>query len=360
MKSQEKKYRIERYDLATDNSLMPWSAADEYLLQSVHGLRTKSKHLCIYNDRFGFLTCHLHAFNPTVILTHISQKKAIQNNLLENNIPLANFTNPLSTLDNKMDIAFVKIPKSLVLFQLFLEQITNNSTNNISVVCAFMTRHFSPNLLQIAQDYFEKVEQTKALKKARLLILSHKKESTKREMITSIDYNNQTYKQYPGVFSAEHIDYATQFFLEHLELAKTDHNILDLAAGNGIIGNEIYKQKPDAEIHLMDDSYLAVCSAALNIQGQNIHHHYNNELSIFEDATFDLIVTNPPFHFEYETNIQITFELFKGCFRCLKDGGKLQLVANKHLNYKVFLEVLFSAVQIVAENKKFIIYKCIK
>ncbi|MBL4708340.1 MAG: methyltransferase, partial [Flavobacteriales bacterium] len=50
---------------------------------------------------------------------------------------------------------------------------------------------------------------------------------------------NEGYKQYWGVFSAKHIDYATQYFLEHIKLNPTDNSILDLASGNGVIGNEI-------------------------------------------------------------------------------------------------------------------------
>ncbi len=358
--TQEEKYNIERHDLSIDRSLRAWSAADEYLLQAFIALEKKPDHFGIYNDRFGFLGCHLHEFNPTVILSQKSQEKAILANSKAHNIPLPNFSNPLSPLENKLDFALIKMPKSLALFQLFLEQIVHNSTENISVTCAFMTRHFSPKILQIAQEYFEVVEQSKALKKARLLVLTKKKNTVKKEMIVPINYKDQVYKQYWGVFSAEHIDYATQFFLEHLEIKETDHHILDLAAGNGIIANEIFKKLPGAEIHVMDDAYLAVASAKLNIQGENIHHHFNNNLSIFDDDTFDLIVTNPPFHFEYEINIQITLQLFKACFRCLKAGGSLQLVANKHLNYKVHLERLFSSVQHIAENRKFVVYKCVK
>ncbi len=360
MNIQGEKYNIERYDLSEDKSLRSWSAADEYLLQRFNALETKPNHLGIYNDRFGFLGCYLHSITSTVILTHKSQEKAIYSNLKENNITFPNFSNPLSSLDYKIDLALVKIPKSLGLFQLFLEQITHNSTNDVTVYCAFMTRNFSPKLLKIAQEYFEVVEQSRALKKARVLLLNKKKKTIKREIITSLSYKNQEYKQYLGVFSAEHIDYATHFFLDHIEIQKTDKCVLDLASGNGIIGNEIFKQLPDAEIHLMDDSYLAVSSAELNIQGKNIHHHFNNELSTFDNHTFDLIVTNPPFHFEYEINIQVALELFRGCFRCLKEGGNLQIVANKHLNYKVHLETLFMSVQVIAEEKKYIIYKCVK
>jgi len=360
MDSQQKKYNIERHDLSKDRSLRPWSAADEYLLQTFQELDTKPTQLGIYNDRFGFLACHLHSFNPTIVLTHKSQEKAINANLAANHLPLGNFTDPLSSFDNQLDVALVKIPKSLGLFQFFLEQIAHNSTNDVTVVCAFMTRHFSPKLLEIAQEYFEVTEQSKALKKARLLVLSQKKKTAKKEIIDSLNYNGQEYKQYPGVFSSEHIDYATQFLLEHLEIKETDQKVLDLGAGNGVIGNEIRKQLPKAEIHLMDDAHLAVASAKLNIQGDQVHHHLNNDLSIFDEGSFDLIVTNPPFHFEYEINVQVTLSLFKECFRRLKKGGSLQIVGNAHLNYKVHLQRLFSSVQVVAEGKKFVVYKCVK
>ncbi|MBN2835177.1 MAG: methyltransferase [Candidatus Delongbacteria bacterium] len=360
MNIQDKTYYINRYDLSEDKSLQAWSAADEFLLQAFKEMENHSSHTGIYNDRFGFLACHLHSFSPTIIITNKSQEKAIVSNLEANELPTAKFTNPLSVLENKIDFALVKIPKSLGLFQLFLEHITQNSTDDVQVICSFMTRYFTPNLLQIAEEYFEVVEQSKAKKKARLMILSKKREIVKRKIVTSIEYKDSVYKQYLGVFSSDHIDYATQFFLDHIELKKTDQRILDLASGNGVIGNEIFKQLPDAEIHLMDDSYLAVESAKLNIDGDMIHHHFNNDLSIFSDDTFDLIVTNPPFHFEYEINIQVPLQLFVECYRCLKEGGSLQIVANKHLNYRIHLEKYFKTVQVLAEANKFIVYKCIK
>lgn len=353
-------YPIKRYDLSEDKSLRGWNAADEYLVKTFVSEKHKPKHLCIYNDRFGFLSCHLHSYKPLVILTQKSQEKAIQTNCSAHNLSPLPFSNPLSPIEDQLDFVVMKIPKSLDLFQLFLEHIAANSSTEITVLCGFMTRHFTPKLLEIAQTYFHSVEQSRALKKSRLLILTKKKEATKREKLTSINYNNQAYLQYGGVFSAGHIDYATQFFLTHFEIKNTDKRILDLASGNGIIGNEIFKQLPDSEIHLIDDSYLAVSSAKLNITGEKVHHHFNNTLSIFDAEYFDLIVSNPPFHFEYEINIQVPIQLFKECFRCLKKGGNFQLVANKHLNYKVHLERIFSSVQIVAQNKKFIIYQCIK
>ena len=114
---------IQRHDSSPDKSLKPFSAVDEYLLQTFTTLEKQPRHLCIYNDRFGFLTCHLQPFNPTIIITQKSQEKAMVANLKANGIPMVSFSNPLATLEDKMDFALIKIPKSLALFQLFLEQI---------------------------------------------------------------------------------------------------------------------------------------------------------------------------------------------------------------------------------------------
>ena len=355
-----KVYEIKRYDSSRDRSLRSYSAADEYLLQDFDDLETKPSSIAIYHDRFGFLACHLRFYNPTIVLTHKSQQKAIELNLASNNLEPVPFSDPLSSFTDKIDFALFKAPKSLALFELFLQHIAQNSTEEVSVLIGFMTRHFSPKLLEIAQKYFGDVTQSRAVKKARVLELRKKKKFAEIDPVDLISYNDQVYKQYWGVFSASHIDYATQYLLEHLDLKPDDHKILDLASGNGVIGKEILLKLPNAEIHLLDDFNLAVESAKLNIQSDHVHHHFNHDLSDFEDATFELIVTNPPFHFEYEVSINIPLQLFAECHRCLKPNGSLQLVANNHLNYAKHLKSIFSTVELLAQNDKFTVHKCVK
>ncbi|MGB1284834.1 MAG: methyltransferase, partial [Polaribacter sp.] len=71
-------------------------------------------------------------------------------------------------------------------------------------------------------------------------------------------------------------------------------------------------------------------------------------------------VSNPPFHFEHENNIEVALNLFSEVQNCLKLGGRFVLVANKHLNYKTHLDKLFCKTEVLAENKKFVIYECLK
>ncbi len=352
---------IKRYDSNSNRSLRPWSAADEFLLQWYNdNADAVTGHLAIYNDRFGYLSCHLYKDKPTVVLTHKSQEKAINLNVAGNTLPPLSFSDPLSKMEKSIDLVIVKIPKAIELFRLFLEQIVQNSNPGVKVVCGFMTRQFNAQLLEVAAEYFEEVMQSKAQKKSRLLILSKKKTPESKDLLKTIEYNEQSYKQYPGVFSGKHIDYGTQFLLQHLDLKDSDGCILDLASGNGVIAKEILAKSPTAEIHLVDDSFLAVKSAEINIQGNKITHHQENNLSIFEDEKFDLIVSNPPFHFEYEINISVSLALFAESYRCLKKDGSFQLVANHHLNYKTHLSRLFGHVNIVAEDEKFVVYKCFK
>ncbi len=353
-------YQLKRYDLSEDRSLKPWSAADELLVQSFSDSEMTSSSIGIYGDRFGYLTCHLNEKNPTVVSIHKSEELAISANLKANNLPTIEFHHPITTLPTQMDEVYVKVPKSLDLFHLYLEHLADNSTDEVQVLCGFMTRHFTPAIIKIAEQYFEEVTQSKAVKKARLVYLRKKKSGTKQNIRKTISYNNQDFHQYWGVFSANHIDYATQFFIEHMDLSSQPEIVLDLASGNGVIAAEVQNQLPNSELHLMDDSFLAVASGQLNVRGENVHHHYHNDLSVFEDNSLDIIVSNPPFHFEHEINIQIPLALFKGCHRSLKVGGSLQLVANKHLNYKVHLDPLFAQVKILAQDEKFVVYACVK
>ena len=76
---------------------------------------------------------------------------------------------------NLVELALIKIPKSLELFELYLHQIYLSSTSETEVICAFMTKHFSTSIIKIASKYFEDVSQTRAWKKARLMILKNPK-----------------------------------------------------------------------------------------------------------------------------------------------------------------------------------------
>jgi len=351
-----KNYSFFRHPKTQNKSLQPWSAADEHLLENI---ADEHKSLLIYNDRFGFLTCLLQDRQPGCVINYAGQEKAIRQNLWRNGIETEQqLISPLEKIPNKVDTVLLKIPKSLDLFRLQLQHVLPALSQDAQVTCAFMTRHFSKQMISIAQDYFEHVEQSKAWKKSRLLVLKGKKEdAVMQPIIHSIPFQNQHLQQYLGVFSARNIDYASQFLMQHIKVKEDEKQILDLGCGNGVLAWHCRQQSQHADIHVLDDAFLAIESARLNLPEPGTHFHYADNLDNFNDKQFDLVVCNPPFHFEHENNIDISLNLFRQVRRCLNRDGRFLLVANSHLNYAEHLKRIFKTT-VVEENPKFVVYAC--
>jgi 16S rRNA G1207 methylase RsmC len=352
--------KIERYPPTNSTSLQAWNSADELLVQQADNHVTKQMQLAIYHDTFGYLSCHLHSFNPQVVTVSKSQEKAIIRNLQLNKQPVDGLSiiNPLGDLEKKTDVVFMKMPKSNDLFELFLNHIINNLDEDGTVYVGFMTRNFSSGALAMAKKYFDSVEQTKAIKKARLMILRKPVGGKKESLIHKIEYQDLVFQQYYGVFSANNIDYATQYLIENLKVTESDLNILDLGCGNGVIGIMAHKINPEAQVHYIDDQNIAIESARLNSKDGTFYHQDN--LDSFADNEFHLVLSNPPFHFEHENNIEISLNLFREVHRILKKNGSFQMVANQHLNYKPHLQKIFKSVHSVNNHAKYIIYRCLK
>ncbi|MDX8553369.1 methyltransferase [Tenacibaculum sp. 1B UA] len=359
VKINSKTYQLQRYPKTFDKSLRAWSNAELLALDYI--AEKEIDHLHLFNDRFGMWNCALQHKKITTVWTYASQQKAIRQNLKLNNFSTEiDFKTPLDDLQN-VEVALIKIPKALELFELFLQQIHKASHENTEVVCGFMTKYFSVSFIKVAEQYFEEVTQSKAWKKARLLILKiPKKEFQKKNLINTIQWKDKALQQYYGVFSSGSVDIGTQFFLENLVVDSRELKVLDLASGNGVIAYEVTKQNPQAEVTLLDDFNLAIESSKVNLEGKKAEFVCDDTLEKLDKNSFDLVVSNPPFHFEHENNIEVALNLFKGVENCLKNNGRFLLVANSHLNYSTHLTKLFNSVSVLQQNKKFQIIECIK
>jgi hypothetical protein len=172
---QNREFHLDRYPKTTNRSLLPYSNAELLVLRHLEE-KGGVEQVHIFNDRFGVWNCALHNKNITTIWNYASQKKAIVQNLEKNRLTFdaSQFKTPLEVL-NQVDLALVKVPKSVELFEWYLQQIHQASTDNTEVICGFMTKYFTPSLLKIASKYFEDITQSLAWKKARLLLLKKPK-----------------------------------------------------------------------------------------------------------------------------------------------------------------------------------------
>ncbi|PTA69457.1 class I SAM-dependent methyltransferase [Deinococcus arcticus] len=139
----------------------------------------------------------------------------------------------------------------------------------------------------------------------------------------------------PGVFSAAKPDKATALLLDSLEgLDPRGQDVLDLGCGAGLIG--AWAARRGARAVLVDGDLQSVRSAQATLQasglsGEALHSDVDAELG---ERTFDLLLTNPPFHVGRGVVLDVAREFIAAAGRRVRPGGRVVLVANDPLPYE--------------------------
>lgn len=168
----------------------------------------------------------------------------------------------------------------------------------------------------------------------------------------------------PGVFAWDRIDPASRLLAEHLP-ADLAGQAADLGAGFGYLSVELLERCPG--IHALD-LYEAE-QRALDLARRNLAPFESRARLGFHwhDVTaglpqqYDVIVSNPPFHTQSRADRpDIGRRFIAVAAEALKPGGRLWLVANRHLPYESILTESFGSVRTVAQQDGFKIIEAVK
>ena len=85
-----------------------------------------------------------------------------------------------------------------------------------------------------------------------------------------------------------------------------------------------------------------------------------DEHTMGHGKSVDIVLCNPPFHQQHAVTGHIASQMFTDAKRVLKQGGRLRIVANRHLGYADVLKRLFGNCQQLAADPKFVILEAIK
>lgn len=160
-----------------------------------------------------------------------------------------------------------------------------------------------------------------------------------------------------GLFSSGKLDTGSKMLMENLEVER-DEDVLDLASGYGAVGLYI-KKVFSAGVTLSDDNLLSLRYAEKNFKRNNAKASdfvHCDCLEEFSSESFDLIVSNPPTH----QGSSITDEMFEGSFRKLRPGGRLVIVYNRNMNFRVQLEEIFDSTEVLDDQDNFRVLKASK
>nr|BFE93987.1 methyltransferase [Pseudomonas brassicacearum subsp. brassicacearum] len=140
--------------------------------------------------------------------------------------------------------------------------------------------------------------------------------------------------------------------------------VADLGCGNGVLAIASALQNPEAHYTLVDESYMAVQSAAENWRAalgeREVTLRAGDGLAGQEAQSLDVVLCNPPFHQQQVVGDFLAWRMFQQAREALVVGGALYIVGNRHLGYHSKLARLFRGVEQVAATPKFVILKARK
>ncbi|WP_207062211.1 methyltransferase [Motiliproteus sp. SC1-56] len=363
-------FQLSRYPLQARDPLRAWDAADELILHHLAEQPAPSEPpaTLILNDSFGALTTALHAWHPQMQSDSVLAWRGTEANLRHNGLDPSS-VKLLSSLDTPrgpLDLVLIKIPKTLALLEDQLHRLRPCLTPQTQVIAGAMIKHLPASAAELMQRILGPTTPSLARKKARLLFI----EPDLSRAVAPPPYPTQyplqgtpyTLLNHANVFSREKLDIGTRLLLQHLPSSPRFNDILDLGCGNGVVGLLAAQANPRARLHFVDESFMAVASAR-----ENFHRAFGDSRS----ATFvagncldetpadsqDLILNNPPFHQQQTIGDHIAWRMFRQSRDCLRAGGELWVIGNRHLGYHLKLKKLFGNCQTVASNPKFVLLR---
>jgi 23S rRNA (guanine1835-N2)-methyltransferase len=361
---------LRRHPARPDGPLRAWDAADEYLLQAA-GEVDRSGRLLVINDSFGALSIALAGRNPAVWSDSHVARLALQANLAANN--LASETVLFVPADTEpggaFDLVLARIPKSLAFWEDLLLRLRPHLRSGSRVIAGGMIKHTPARAYRLFEEIIGPVRTSLGWKKARLAFAEVATDRTLPVRLDDVGYDLEgfgiTLKSGPNVHARERLDLGTRALLPHLPAGDATMRIADLGCGNGALSLVLAIRNPRAAVLGVDESYQAVASARLNAQlaglppGRDLVFEVGDGLAAVEPAALDLVVCNPPFHQDHTITDRTAWVMFRDARRALRSSGRLLVVGNRHLGHPRRLARLFSRVDVLKDDGRFVVAEAI-
>ena len=361
-------FTLSRFPIKQKNaSLQAWDAADEYLVEHIeqNQLVSDNMRILIINDAFGALACALNHADLYHINDSWISEQATKYNLEQNNLSLDNvsFLKSLDALPNNIECVVIKVPKNTGYLTFLLSQLSQVLAPNTPIIAAGKVKEIHTSTLQLFERFCGDTRTSLAQKKSRLIFSEQKNKPQKSKFPITWPLENTDFTicNHANVFSRDSLDIGARFFINYLPQGNKKQRIIDLGCGNGVIGLMTLSRCPNAQVTFVDESAMAISSAKANIE-TNLANHLeqctfmqNDCLTNVPNNSADLVLCNPPFHQQQAVTDHIAWQMLTDSHRCLRDGGEIRVVGNRHLNYHEKLKRLFGGYKLLGSNKKFVV-----
>ncbi|MBI9106242.1 MAG: methyltransferase [Spirochaetales bacterium] len=364
--------KLERYPFKGELSHQAWDSADEWIVKH---FPEQNKPVLITGEAFGVLGTVWGKSSITACGdSHLAFSALMKNRSLnpENTggeLKLLPSTDH-SDSDKVFGRIFIRIPKDLSLMEYYLKHSLRFADADSEIWLGAMDKRWSSGVKKITENLLATEEVFPFERHSRWIRFSRLNAQDRFEAAIAPSWNLEKFPlkfhAAPAVFSSTGLDAGTSAFLwafPENQISAAD-SIADLGCGSGILGISAAYLNPNAALYFTDESYLAVRNAEDNYKQNNLTGQADfmaaHGLEGVKDDSLDLVLCNPPFHFQNIQSREPARFLFEEARRTLRPGGCIQVVGNNHLGYHKLLKELFSNTDEVYQNSKFTVLRAVK
>ena len=160
----------------------------------------------------------------------------------------------------------------------------------------------------------------------------------------------------PGIFGWDRLDAGSRLLVEHLD-ARIGGRVADFGAGRGFLGREMLARCPELRaLDVVEAKIAALDAARRNLTvptGVAVAFRWHDVVFETGLGPYDWVICNPPFHDSKTGDPEIGRGFIRAAHAALVPGGRLLLVANRHLPYEAAIDAVFKGRSLVAESPAF-------
>ena len=358
-----------------DPELRAWDAADLYALD--HFVQEVLPQigpgpLLLVEDVFGALACALARVCPerdrVVWADSVLSERALRANERANgNSAPARFVPSDLRPEGSFAAAIVKVVRETARLEHYLSGLPRVLVPGAPVLGAGMTRHVHRSTVRAFETRIGPTRTTLARQKARLLSALAESKPTGPGVwpapprITVAEGLDFELVGYPGVFASGRLDAGTALLLRHLPRwpeGGEGRRFVDLGSGSGALAVAMARSNPRAEGTAIDASHLAVRSTretAARAGVDRLSVRPGDGVEGVADRSVDLVLSNPPQHQHAVVSQRLLGHTLEALPRILRPGGRVRMVANRHVNLNVALQEILGRVRILEQDRQFMV-----
>ncbi|WP_337000582.1 class I SAM-dependent methyltransferase [Microbacterium sp. LB12] len=390
--------RLRRWpDVEADN-LQAYDATDLLLVERALGLDIPGAETVVIGDEYGAITLALVGAGRGGVRVHqdlATGRRALQRNA--DDLGLTGFASHEldPTLLSGARLVLLQLPKALAELEEIADAVARWAAPDVQLIAGGRVKHMTLTQNEVLGRSFAHVQAQRAERKSRLIVATEPSPvPAEPPYPVTARHDGLTLVAHGAAFAGARLDIGTRVLLDVLDLhgsqllksgpidggsgpnrapsgdssgvvnSTESRRVLDLGCGTGALAVSWALAHPRDVVTATDRSAAAVASARATAVANGVADRvtvtHDDAGSALPDASFDVVLLNPPFHLGASVHTGAATRLFEAAARVLRPGGELFTVYNSALGYRPELTRLIGTTEQLRRTPKFTVTRSIQ